>query len=377
MPRPLRSSCDRCHSQKLKCPKEPGSATCSRCRRAGSNCVFSPAGPAWRRSSSHVADNNNANANANANALLQQNSQRDGGLDLQFTWPPLFDAGDLPMTHLDCVFPPLPDPTRDTTSQDPRSTCVQQLSAIAVEIHDVSVELSPVASLHLAKGSDPEELYSQHVIHVSHSRCIEQLFTLAQRLIDLYPDLIRLLSGESNPCRITDCQDPDCLHNSDLPDGFADVFSEPTPARSRVDMFLFHILAACHDKVSDVLDYIVDATKFCAKVTTASPDLIQPQLHIPKLRVGSFVASATSASSMQATLFAHITLVLMENVKSLRKTLEDASKSINPPNRETRIILLQCELLEERSQRQAGQFGRIRDGLTKYSSITRIADSIN
>ncbi|KAI1124058.1 hypothetical protein F5Y10DRAFT_38888 [Nemania abortiva] len=372
MPRPLRSSCDRCHSQKLKCPKEPGTATCSRCRKAGSHCVFSPAGPAWRRSPAHVA------YDGDSDVLHQQRSQGDGGLDLQpTTWPPpSFHVSDLSMADLDCVFPPLSDPTRGTTSPDPRSTCVRQLSAIAVEIHDVSVEIGPAASLHLRKGSDPEELYSQHVVHVSHSRCIEQLFALAQRLIDLYPDLLRLLSGESNPCRVGDCQDPDCLHNSHLPEDFTDVFREAAPARGRIDMFLFNLLAASHGKVADVLDYIIDATKFCAKVTAASPDLIQPRLHIPELRVGNFVASATSASSMQATLFAHMTSVLMENAKSLRKTLEDASGGTDPPDREMTIVLLQSELLEERSRRQADQFGRIRDGLTRCSYIQRITDSV-
>ncbi|KAI0874271.1 hypothetical protein GGS24DRAFT_349150 [Hypoxylon argillaceum] len=369
MPRPLRSSCDRCHSQKLKCPKEPGSATCSRCRKAGSHCVFSPAGPAWRRASSNVTYNNDA--------LFQQSPQGDDNLDLHLIWPPLPGASGPSVTNLDYISPALSDPTLDTetTWQDPRSICVRQLSTIAAEIHAVSVELSPIADIHLPKGGDPEELFSQYVIHISHSRCIEQLLTLAQRLIDLYPDLLRLLSGESNPCRIGDCQDPDCLHNCELSNDFADVFKEAAPARSRIDAFLFNLVAACHGKVSDVLDYIADASQFCAKVTAASPDLSQPRLHIPELRVGNFVASAASASSMQATLFAHIASVLVENAKSLRKTVEDASKAIDPPGREMMVVLLQCELLEERSQRQADQFSRIRDGITRCAYMKPISTS--
>ncbi|KAI0450528.1 hypothetical protein F5B21DRAFT_425277 [Xylaria acuta] len=358
MPRPLRSSCDRCHAQKLKCPKEPGSASCSRCLKAGSNCVFSPAGPAWRRSSANIA--------CQSNALLQQNSQGDAGsLGLHLDWPPLLDISDLPVTNIGYVSPPVSDPTLDATPQDPRSTCVRQLSAIAVEIHDVSVELSPATSIHLSKGSDLEEFYSQHVIHVSHSRCIEQLFTLAQRLIDLYPDVLRLLTDGSRPHWGEDCQDPNCYHNSDMMEEFANVFSEPNPTRRPIDTFLLKLLAACHEGVSDALDYIVGATKFCAKITAASPDPVQPRLHIPELRVGNFVASATSASSMQATLFSHITAVLMENAKLLRKTVGDASKEASSLDKRTRMMLLQCELLEERSQLQAEQFVRIRDGLTR------------
>ncbi|KAI1736128.1 hypothetical protein F4680DRAFT_275214 [Xylaria scruposa] len=361
MPRPLRSSCDRCHAQKLKCPKEFGSASCSRCLKAGSNCVFSPAGPAWRRS---------GNIACQSNPLLQQNSQ--GGDDIHLTWPPIFDIGDLPVANIDYVSPPISDPAQDTTPQDPRSACVRQLSAIAVEIHDVSAELSPAASIHLSKGgADFEEFYSQHVIHVSHARCIEQLFTLAQRLIDLYPDALRLLTDGSRPHWGEDCQDPNCFHNSDMLEEFADVFSETNSTRSPIDMFLLQLLAACHEGVSDVLDYIVGATKFCAKITAASPDLIQPRLHIPELRVGNFVASATSASSMQATLFSHITAVLMGNAKLLRKTVRDVLKETDSSDKKTRMMMLQCELLEERSQLQAEQFVRIRDGLTRCAYIIK------
>ncbi|KAI0466289.1 hypothetical protein F4859DRAFT_519308 [Xylaria cf. heliscus] len=362
MPRPLRSSCDRCHAQKLKCPKEPGSASCSRCLKAGSHCVFSPAGAAWRRSSANIA--------CQSNALLQQNSQGDGHLDLLLNWPPLLDAADLSVhPNADYVSPPISDPPLDVTPQDPRSTCVRELSAIAVEIHDVSVELSPVANIHLSQESDLEEFYSQRIIHVSHSRCIERLFTLAQRLIDVYPNVLRLSTDGSHPRWGEDCRDPNCFHNSDMLEEFANVFNETDPAHGLIDTFLLKLLAACHEKVSDVLDYIVGATKFCAKVTAASPDLIQPRLHIPELRVGNFVASATSASSMQATLFSHITAVLKENARLLRKSVGDASKEASSLDKKTRMMILQCELLEERSQLQAEQFIRIRDGLTRCAYI--------
>lgn len=280
-------------------------------------------------------------------------------------------------TNADYVSRPISDLTPDVTpqddattqDQDPRSTCVRELSAIAVKIHDVAVELSPVASIHLSKEDDLEQFYAQRVIHISHARCIEQLFTLAQRLIDLYPDVLRLLTDGAHPRLGQDCQDPDCFHNSVMMEEFANVFDEKDSTHSSIDMFLLKLLAACHDKTSDVLDYIVAATKFCAKVTAAAPALVQPRLHIPELRVGNFVASSTSASSMQATLFSHITTVLTENAKLLRKTVEDTSKEASSPDKKTRMMILQCELLEERSQLQAAQFVRIRDGLMRCNYI--------
>ncbi|KAG0647640.1 Isoflavipucine cluster transcription factor [Hyphodiscus hymeniophilus] len=38
----LRAACDRCHSQKLRCPKRPGSEVCDRCSKSGALCVYSP-----------------------------------------------------------------------------------------------------------------------------------------------------------------------------------------------------------------------------------------------------------------------------------------------------------------------------------------------
>ncbi|KAI3340194.1 hypothetical protein F4824DRAFT_437512 [Ustulina deusta] len=358
MPRPLRSSCDRCHAQKLKCPKEPGSTICSRCLKAGANCIFSPAGPAWRRSSANMA--------CQSDAILQPNSQ-GGNFLLGLDWPPLLDTGESSMANLECISLPVSDPKPETTPQDHRSVCVRQLSALAVEIHDVSTELGPAGGLHLPKGISPEELYSQQIIHVSHSRCLEQLFAISQRLIDLYPDILSLLSDGYHFSLGEDCQDPNCFHNSDVSGDFTDIFLGEEPIHSRIDTFLFHLLAACHGKISDVLDCLVRTTKLCARVTAASPNLIQPQLHIPELRVGNFVASATSASSMQATLLVHITSVLMENAKLLRGTFGDLSKIVSPPDKEMRMVLLQCELLEERSSLQADQFTRIRDSLTKLA----------
>lgn len=39
-----RLACDRCHGQKLRCPKQAGSRVCTRCERAGVACIFSPIG---------------------------------------------------------------------------------------------------------------------------------------------------------------------------------------------------------------------------------------------------------------------------------------------------------------------------------------------
>lgn len=37
-----RSACDRCHSQKTKCPRTSGQQSCDRCLKAKATCVFRP-----------------------------------------------------------------------------------------------------------------------------------------------------------------------------------------------------------------------------------------------------------------------------------------------------------------------------------------------
>ena len=37
-----RAACDRCHTQKLRCPRRPGVDVCDRCIKARTSCVFSP-----------------------------------------------------------------------------------------------------------------------------------------------------------------------------------------------------------------------------------------------------------------------------------------------------------------------------------------------
>lgn len=49
---PSRQACDRCHGLKLRCPRS-NTEKCSRCLRAGANCVFSPSNRGRRPAQSH------------------------------------------------------------------------------------------------------------------------------------------------------------------------------------------------------------------------------------------------------------------------------------------------------------------------------------
>src|SRR5258708_2149542 len=58
----LRAACDRCHSQKLKCPRTAGIQKCNRCNKARTSCVFSP----FRQKKEACSQNEAGRASINA-----------------------------------------------------------------------------------------------------------------------------------------------------------------------------------------------------------------------------------------------------------------------------------------------------------------------
>lgn len=68
----LRVACDRCHSQKLRCPKATGAEKCDRCSKARTPCVFSP----FRQKKEPC--NKNGEGRADLNAQLSRLEERIG-----------------------------------------------------------------------------------------------------------------------------------------------------------------------------------------------------------------------------------------------------------------------------------------------------------
>ncbi|KAF4616217.1 hypothetical protein G7Y89_g15189 [Cudoniella acicularis] len=62
----LRAACDRCHSQKLRCPRQPGQDVCGRCAKAHRSCVFSP----FRQKKLPEGDHGSSGANSE---IIQSN----------------------------------------------------------------------------------------------------------------------------------------------------------------------------------------------------------------------------------------------------------------------------------------------------------------
>ncbi|KAI0829549.1 hypothetical protein F5Y06DRAFT_211420 [Hypoxylon sp. FL0890] len=329
MPRPLRSSCDRCHSQKLKCPKQPGVQTCSRCLKAGTPCIFSPAGPSIRRS---------------IPTPIYLGSDLD--MNMQFDWPTL-DLEDALTTPPEIPQEPQTDsiqPNRRTeaASQNPRSICVRQLTNLAVEIDRVCEGLSSISRVHMPKNRPAMDYCAEFI---DRHLCIEHLFTHTQCLIDLYPKTLKVLFDKPDP---SNCQDPNCFHTVELPGELDDFFSSADDNQNDVDVFLFNLLVCCHTKILDVMGAIVDCARTCTRVTFSSPGLVEPNVPIPEVRVGNFVATNSAAGTMQTALLVHVSSVLVDCARRLREQVAGiVERETN--RRQIQILKLQCELLEEKA----------------------------
>jgi hypothetical protein len=167
------------------------------------------------------------------------------------------------------------------------------------------------------------------------------------------------------------CLDPDCLHHQEPPavledelHGLMDRGYEANP----FDSFVFGLLLTCHMRVVDVLDHLLMHATSCAKATLASPNIKEPQLHIPELRVGNFIVSPTSSSSMQAVLLIHIASVLVDRSKQLSERVDEALKD-KTSTKQTSIFKLQCEILVETGESTVLALHKLLDGLVKVGCM--------
>ncbi|KAM7197421.1 hypothetical protein V8F20_006566 [Naviculisporaceae sp. PSN 640] len=113
-----RLACDRCHGQKLRCPRQEGQGACQRCLRANATCVFSPR---QKRTSPSV---NKEKQRPQPPSALQAQSplpeQQSDTLDLDLLDPDIFFVSG----HTDgsatnsLTAPEFPDEFRDTGCAD-------------------------------------------------------------------------------------------------------------------------------------------------------------------------------------------------------------------------------------------------------------------
>ncbi|KAK7983197.1 hypothetical protein PG989_010599 [Apiospora arundinis] len=351
MPRAPRTSCDRCHAQKLKCAKQYGSRTCSRCMKAGTTCIFSPPG----RVTDHQTP---AAAVASSPAHTQQQYPQVPialqDLDMHFDWPPM--TLDTPWEQLPGLTPELthgPDSAASSSEQteppeDLRTSVVRRLSKLSTEFDKVYASASTEELRHVPNDDFIREIATKWGKEHNQQKVLEQLFASTQQLVDIYPEAMKQIFREREKM---DCQDPGCIHHEPLPAKYADalgVGEDDGMALEGIDHFLFDHLHLCHSRLNDVLGSLLLRLKMCNLIATRTPVLTESDFDVPTLTVGNVVVSSQSATSMQALLVVHIATSLASRAQKLKETMARATQQANTSK--ARLLGLRCDVLMEESE---------------------------
>lgn len=289
----------------------------------------------------------------------------EDGFNMDFDWPSLdFDGSLTTSTEPPLsVAPPTAVKEPDCSPADPASICARQLSDLSVALDGVHSKILSYGSMHVSKDDPISDLTRSWAEKYSKGQCLEQLFTLAQQLLDVYPRAMALIF-KSDKDHGEECHDENCIHRQDIPSELKDSFPAEDEKNAPIDLFLLNLLILCHMRVSDIFELMILHASTCAKATLARPDLREPELHIPELRVGSFVASAEAASTMQIVLLIHITSVLAERAKQLDERVNNVAKE-ESSTKQARLVKLQCEVLVEGAESKVLALQKVRDLLSK------------
>ncbi|KAK8017108.1 hypothetical protein PG993_015297 [Apiospora rasikravindrae] len=352
MPRAPRTSCDRCHAQKLKCQKQYGSATCSRCMKAGATCAFSPPGSTTVRPTPLVATLAGSGPGTASHDPQVPVALQD--LEMQFDWPSLtMDSAWEPLPELIPELPHGPDSAASSSEpteppDDRRSSIVRDLSKLAAEFDKIYSSASTAELRHVPNDDCIREIAIKWGKEHNQQKVLEQLFASTQQLVDIYPVAMTQIFREREK---VDCQDPGCIHHEPLPAEFAkdlDLGKDDGMEMEDIDHFLFDHLQLCHSRLNDLLGSLLSRLKLCSLISARHPVLEESDFDVPTLTVGNVVVSAHSATSMQAVLLVHIAARLVFNAQQLRQKMALATQKVKKSK--ARLLGLRCDVLVEESE---------------------------
>lgn len=398
MPGPIRTrqSCDRCHGQKLKCPKRSGSAVCARCEKAGSACVFSPPGGTRPEQTYDVLSGRDGCLGASFPSAEDCNDLDGGmsGMDWSFLQSgigglghvPMDTAGSLPApragaepgaTRESGIGPSLLTPgqtgsTNSTTEKlatpdAPKSACVKQLSGVMLDLDAIWGSLFPRSLLHMPFDGAVDKATADLSAMYSHDKLLEDFFGATQRLIDVYSSATEL-SLALCPENVV-CKDPNCIHRLPAPAALRSI-DEETEGRnspSTIDLALGNLLVSCHLRVLDLLDRILSLAVSCFKITLNSPQLREPKYNVPVLKVGSFTPTRDASAFLQAHLMKHLVSRLGVEAGKLAAAVD--AKAQGGEDKECRVFALQCEILLERHEKKVGQLKVVGEELMTFGLL--------
>ncbi|KAK1725455.1 uncharacterized protein BDZ83DRAFT_651293 [Colletotrichum acutatum] len=347
--RQTRQSCDRCHAHKLRCPKQPGNAICSRCLKAGAACVYSPVGtlPAYQDLAAEPSDD----------VLPLSNGATDLGWG-NFSFDDIL--GFSSVQPCDVASSRLGQAPLIQVPADPRSQCFEQLTAITATLDRATTGLPPIDKFHVS-GPDSKRYCLEISQQYSHKESLELLLAETQKLVDVYPKAVQFaLERRPSP----DCSVPNCIHTYQSITGLQDEpFANSAQLTSKIDYPLLNLLLCCHYRCADVMELVLCHVQLCLRFLAAAMQQdVQPhEFDVPELKIGSFTPSRRSSPSIIMAILIDLQSSLASCVPRLSSALKEREGDCG---KEGRILLLQCELLAERGNSIVDRLKKLRDTLS-------------
>lgn len=252
-----------------------------------------------------------------------------------------------------------------------RPVCTKQLTELLLDTDKLWERIPLRSTMHIPR-SDPHELYLKALTEKATTKYIlENLFTVAQQLIDLYPYAVTLISSRDADSAAA-CDVPDCTHELVLPPALREL-EEQLPSRrgrpARPDAALASLLVACHVRLQDVLDRVFLLVTSCTRVTLASPDRREPDFDLLEMRVGSFVPQRTAAVLMHMTLLKHLMTTLSDKLALFGEAVSPRKRpgtGTAEEDLEARVLAMQHESLAGRHARQVQHISTIAEFLVDF-----------
>lgn len=388
-----RSACDRCHFQKLKCAKQVGDPSCTRCLRAGARCVYSPPGG---RINNMAMNDHDMISGADADSLgfgtlvdleFDDSCGYTGGLDWVMT--------DRSGADFDAILS-LP---QNTTSNMPQSnqspvaeeneastarcdsnveggnsrrgppfvtkpSCFDELARLLQDTDEVLASLPLEDLLHCPAQKSPASSLKTFSEKFEAKVLLENVFIVSQRLIDVYPTAVTtgLAVAKASPPR------PICDHHRENSEAILALMALEQQVLSNGSSLgpnvpLANLLISCHLRLLDILDRLVLLVAACTRTTLANRR--EPDFCISEMRVGSFVPHKTAAVQMHFALLQHLLSRLSDELGLFHKALSSMQTPASVANRKA-ILLLQCEDVAEKHTSKEMQIKSIEKFLREF-----------
>lgn len=364
-----RSACDRCHAQKLRCAKQSGSLVCTRCSKAGARCIYSP--PGTTATTATTATGNNPSCSS-PSALALWNTPEglsNGafdwalGADDHFDFNSFLSPAVQQTDRQDNVSPQAVSPHNTGSSQ---AACLQKLTRILLDADDLWVRLPLQSTLHIAQAESHNGFLDKLPDTIATNTLLEGLFSLAQQLIDLYPEALdSSFSGklQADP----GCDIPNCTHVVDLPASLSALENQVLECTRSVapDLTVTNLLVSCHMRFLDILDRIFLMVTACTRVTLASRR--EPEFERLEMSVGSFIPHRPAAVSMQIALLGHLVARLADRISLMDHAISAFEAGHYRDCDELVVLRSQHKLLAKRQKQRSQQVGVVEDFLKHFA----------